>query len=71
MLIRIKPGLNLINLFGVNLLTIFLKLYHFIPMQQIVFTFIKWPNLQKAREELCQNSFIKSTTGLPAYQTNF
>jgi hypothetical protein len=42
-----QPGLKLIKLFCVNLLTLFSKLDLYYSMWQILRTFIKGPNLQK------------------------
>jgi len=41
-------GVNLIKLFGINLLNFFCKLDRFIAMQQILLMFIKWSSLQKS-----------------------
>jgi hypothetical protein len=42
-----SSGVNLLKLFGINLLTLFCKLDILIAMQQILFMFVKWTSLQK------------------------
>jgi hypothetical protein len=41
------PGVDLIILFGVNLLTLYCRLDLFIEMQQILLMYIKWSSLHK------------------------
>jgi hypothetical protein len=44
-----RPGVDLIKLFfGVNILTLFRNLEHFMAMQQIILMFMKWSSLQKS-----------------------
>jgi hypothetical protein len=45
---KLTPGVNLIKILAVNLLTLFCKLDLFIPMLQIWLVFIKWSSLQKS-----------------------
>ncbi len=42
------PGVSMINLFGVNLLTLYCKLDISVAMHQIELIFIKWSSLQKS-----------------------
>ncbi len=55
---------NLIILFGVNLLTLFCKLDFFIAMQQTLCMLEKGLAFKKVWESLNQNSFMRSTPAL-------
>jgi len=59
----ITSGGDLTKLFGVNLLTLFSKLHHFINISNIYGIAMKRPSLQKVKVNLWQKSFIRSTPG--------
>ncbi len=56
----VNPGVNLIKLFGVNLLTHYYKLDLFIEVQQILLM-LNGLAYKKVLVELHKNSFIRST----------
>ncbi len=60
---KVTPGVNIIKKFGVNLITIFCKLDHFIAMQHILIMFIKWFSLTNVSVNLFPKSFMRLTPG--------
>ncbi len=59
--VTMSLGVNLIKLFGVNLLTVFCKLDLFISMHQLMFVLYNGRAYAKVRVNLHKNSFMKST----------
>jgi hypothetical protein len=55
------PGVNLIKLIGLNLLTLFCKLDLFIVMKQILLVFIKWSSLQESLSKFTPKCFLRLT----------
>jgi len=62
--IRCSPGVDLVQLFGINVPPLFCKLHLFIAIQQLLLMFIKWSSLQKERVNLSQNSFMTTNPGV-------
>jgi hypothetical protein len=58
---NLKQGVDLIMLFGTNLLVHFSKLDLFIAIKHTLIIFIIWPSLQKVRVNWRQNSFKRLT----------
>jgi hypothetical protein len=55
----LAPGVDLIKLFAVNLLTLFCKLDLFIKMPQILLMFIKWSSLHKSVSKFTPKMFYE------------